>query len=327
MATPVKLDDSKIFYPKDFTKNAMIFKEGTVGDNAFLIMSGKVEISKVVQGKKIVLATLGPGEIFGEMAILGEKEGGLERTATAIALENTQVVPITKDQLKGGLAKTPTMISSIFHSLMDRLKKTTERLSNYFDSGNLFYGICMIIDMLYRLDQKNKAKIPDLTDQQKNRLKYSYNAFLKRTAEVFSVNASDIEKIVEMLKSAKLVTLAVDKENNKYLVVKDKDFLENAKTFHERWKKSIYLSSKPAVYFDVKDLSRHVGVETQKVIDRIRSGDIPENFYFFPKDEVIKWANDIGKEFFENAPGGKGKRKADMGEMTQQLEEILKVFY
>ncbi len=325
MITPVKLDDSKIFYPKDYAKNALIFKEGTQGVNAFLIMSGEVEISKVVQGKKIVLAVLGQGEIFGEMAIIGDNETGSKRTATAVALDFTQVVPITKAQLKNSLTKTPQMVNSIFHSLMDRLRKTTERLSSYFDSGSLFFGICHILDMLYRLDQKHRSKIPGLSEKQMSRLKYPYKAFLKRAVEIFSVNAKDIEKTLEMLKSAKLITLAVDKENNKYIVIKSKGFLENARTFQERWKKSIYLSSKPAVFFDVKDLSQHVGVESRKIIDKIRSGEIPESFYYFPKEEVIKWANDIDPEFFESDPAN--TKKADMNEVTQQFEEILKIFY
>ena len=303
----------------------MIFKEGTLGNTAFLIMSGKVEISKMVQGKKIVLAVLGSREIFGEMAIMGGVSGGAERTATAIAVEYTQVVPITKEQLMGGLSKTPNMIASIFNSLLDRLRKTTERLSTYFDSGSLFYSVCLIIDMLYRMDQKHKAKIKGIPENKKARFKYPYKAFLKRTAEIFSVNTSDIEKTLEMLKSAKLITLAVDKENNRFIVVKEKGFLENAKTFYENWKKSIYLSSKPEVFFDLRDLSRHIGIESQKIMEKIRSGDFPESFYYFPKDDVIKWANEVDAKFFESAPSK--KKKADMGEVSQQFEEILKTFY
>lgn len=325
MQTPAKLDDSKIFYPKNYNKSTMIFKEGTSGNNAFLIMSGKVEISKIVQGRKVVLAIIGPGEIFGEMAILGDKETVSDRTATAVALDYTEVVPITKEQLKSGLAKTPNMITSIFHSLMDRLKNTTERLSSYFDSGNLFYGICIIIDMIYKLDQKHKAKMSNLPEKKKERMKYPYKAFLKRTAEIFSVNATDVEKTLEMLKSAKLITLAVDKENNKYIVVKDRKFLENARAFRDNWKKSIYLSSKPAVFFDIKDLSGHIGIDSGKILEKIQSGDIPESFYYFPKDEVIKWANDIEPGFFESTTSG--KKKADMSEMVHHFEEILRVFY
>ncbi len=325
MPAPLHMDDSKIFYPKNYSKNTMIFKEGTIGNTAFLIMSGKVEISKVVQGKKIVLAVLGSREIFGEMAIMGAVSGGAERSATAIAVEYTQVVPITKEQLLGGLAKTPNMIASIFNSLLDRLRKTTERLSTYFDSGSLFYSVCLIIDMLYRMDQKHKAKIQGIPASKKARFKYPYKAFLKRTAEIFSVNTSDIEKTLEMLKSAKLITLAVDKENNRFIVIKEKGFLENAKTFYENWKKSIYLSSKPEVFFDLRDLSRHIGVESQKIMEKIRSGELPESFYYFPKDDVIKWANEAGDKFFESAPSK--KKKADMGEVSQQFEEILKIFY
>ena len=49
----------------------VFFREGTEGGVAFLIISGKVEISRTVGDKKITLALLQKGEIFGEMALLG----------------------------------------------------------------------------------------------------------------------------------------------------------------------------------------------------------------------------------------------------------------
>ncbi|CAG0961310.1 partial Cyclic AMP receptor protein, partial [Anaerolineae bacterium] len=58
----------------------VLFREGDAGDRMYVIQSGAVRISKTVKGEEKTLAILGPGEFFGEMAILNAKP----RTATAI---------------------------------------------------------------------------------------------------------------------------------------------------------------------------------------------------------------------------------------------------
>ncbi|NND56930.1 MAG: cyclic nucleotide-binding domain-containing protein, partial [Xanthomonadales bacterium] len=61
------LEDQK---RKTFAAGETIFREHEPGDFAYFIESGKVELSAANQGKKIVLTTLGPGELLGEMAII-----------------------------------------------------------------------------------------------------------------------------------------------------------------------------------------------------------------------------------------------------------------
>lgn len=53
-------------YPVEFVRNSLIIKEGEFGSSVFVMEEGKVEVSK---GNKI-LSTMGPGKVFGELAIL-----------------------------------------------------------------------------------------------------------------------------------------------------------------------------------------------------------------------------------------------------------------
>ncbi|MXE85817.1 cyclic nucleotide-binding domain-containing protein, partial [Escherichia coli] len=57
------------------------FEEGTTGRELYVVLNGKVEIAKLVGGRKAVIITLGKGEFFGEMAVID----GSARSATAIA--------------------------------------------------------------------------------------------------------------------------------------------------------------------------------------------------------------------------------------------------
>jgi CRP-like cAMP-binding protein len=67
-----------------------IFREGEFGSRAFLIASGSVEISKHIAGENVVLGRIGPGDIFGEMALIDKQP----RSATATVKETTVLVVV-----------------------------------------------------------------------------------------------------------------------------------------------------------------------------------------------------------------------------------------
>jgi len=103
----------------------VIFKEGSHGSGVYVISSGKVEISKVVQGKKIVLEMLGPGDTFGEMSYLDPAP----RSATAIALEDTVIELLDKDFLDRAFNEIDSDFRQIICNLVKRLRKTNENLN------------------------------------------------------------------------------------------------------------------------------------------------------------------------------------------------------
>jgi len=67
---------------KIFNKGALIVREGNMDRVAYLIISGSVEISKIIKGQKRILGKLGRNEIFGEMSLFDSKP----RSATVKAL-------------------------------------------------------------------------------------------------------------------------------------------------------------------------------------------------------------------------------------------------
>ncbi|MFK7855678.1 MAG: EAL domain-containing protein [Granulosicoccus sp.] len=78
-----------------FLAGTKIFDMGDPGDFAYMIDTGYVEISSISAGSKNILAVLGPGEIFGEMALID----GRPRCATALAMHAVKLIPIPRDQL------------------------------------------------------------------------------------------------------------------------------------------------------------------------------------------------------------------------------------
>ena len=103
----------------------VIFKEGSHGSAVYVLSSGKVEISKIVQGKKIVFGIFGPGDMFGEMSYLDPAP----RSATVTALEDTVLELLDKDFLDKEFNQISSDFREIIRGLVRRLRNTTESLA------------------------------------------------------------------------------------------------------------------------------------------------------------------------------------------------------
>ncbi|MGR3301807.1 MAG: cyclic nucleotide-binding domain-containing protein [Candidatus Scalindua sp.] len=78
---------------KTFRKDDVIIEKGSHETCAYVIESGKVEVSDSVNNKKVVLAVLGEKQIFGEMGLVEDKP----RSATVTAIEDVRLAAISCD--------------------------------------------------------------------------------------------------------------------------------------------------------------------------------------------------------------------------------------
>ncbi len=103
----------------------IIFEEGSHGSAVYILSSGKVEISKVVQGKKLVLGALGPGDMFGEMSYLDPAP----RSATAIVLEDTVLELLDKNFLDREFNQISSDFREIIRGIVRKLRNTNLNLA------------------------------------------------------------------------------------------------------------------------------------------------------------------------------------------------------
>ncbi|MDO9633286.1 MAG: cyclic nucleotide-binding domain-containing protein, partial [Humidesulfovibrio sp.] len=129
------------FLQRTVLKHNVIFTEGSKGEEAYLLVDGKVEISGAVDGRKKVFAVLQPVSMFGEMALFLEDHG---RTATAIALEDCKVVVLNRDDLQGFIEAAPPAISAMLNTMVARLKSTTKKALR---APNVPMSIVRILDL------------------------------------------------------------------------------------------------------------------------------------------------------------------------------------
>jgi diguanylate cyclase len=107
-----------------FQTGHRVFIEGDSGDNAFIIERGRVEIAFERAGRSVRVATLGQGEIFGEMALIDDRP----RSATATCLETTEVVVVRREQIRNALVHADPTVRLLLEVLLGRFRSMQGRL-------------------------------------------------------------------------------------------------------------------------------------------------------------------------------------------------------
>jgi len=101
-----------------------IVRQGDTGVGAFIIRSGKVDVIQDRGGKETKLSTLGPGEVFGEMALLDE----FPRSATVRAVEPTTALGIQRWHFRGILESHPQIALALLPMLTRRIRNAEGRM-------------------------------------------------------------------------------------------------------------------------------------------------------------------------------------------------------
>jgi len=108
-----------------FKKGEVIFKEGDLGTEMFVIQKGKVEVRKRIGSEEKILSVLEKGDFFGEMAILE----GMPRSATAVAIEDTECIVINEATFDNMIKNNVEIAVRMLRKLSKNLRQTTELLN------------------------------------------------------------------------------------------------------------------------------------------------------------------------------------------------------
>ena len=105
---------------RQFATAAQIFQEGSPGDGVYFVKFGQVEISGFVSSHvHRVYSQLGPGEIFGEMAVIEHRP----RSANATALSDTEVYFIPRDEMLSLIKRSPALAFGLLQQISHRLRE------------------------------------------------------------------------------------------------------------------------------------------------------------------------------------------------------------
>lgn len=103
-------------------RGTSIFSKGDAGSSMMAVLAGRVRISAVsADGKEVTLNVIGPGEIFGEIALLD----GKPRSADATAIEDTVLMEVERKRFLPFLLKNEALVERLLVVLCDRLRRTS----------------------------------------------------------------------------------------------------------------------------------------------------------------------------------------------------------
>jgi CRP/FNR family transcriptional regulator len=112
--------------PRSFPKNVRVFHEGDTSDACYIVRVGDLRVTREhSDGRAIALATLGPGDFFGELAML---DGGT-RSASVETLSDCELLALPASDVRRVIATHGDIAAKLIVAITRRLRETNERVA------------------------------------------------------------------------------------------------------------------------------------------------------------------------------------------------------
>ena len=128
---PLAADDldvvAEVSQPRRFGAGEVVFREGDESNTCYVVRSGHARaVREHGDGRQIALATFGPGDIFGELAMFDDER----RSATVEATDPLETLAILGPDMRRLMLQRPALAVALAGSLARRLRTTNERLAS-----------------------------------------------------------------------------------------------------------------------------------------------------------------------------------------------------
>ncbi len=315
---------------KTFHQGQNIFRVGQPSNVAYMIKSGKVAIYSVVNNKRIVTATLGTGQIFGEMGVIS----GEKRTSNADALEFCEVLVLDQAVMHTLLLKSPRPVQIITGYLVNRVKALSERITDR-PSGNVYLSACQVLALLHKSAQaspggRGKSQTVEL----------SYVEISKSIKEILLISQLEIDELFERLEKMTIIEFVDIKgafyKTDPLLGTKKKttDYIKDRTVYIPDVEKLMVVARNmfkdmPAEQFsfltdlefiDIGAFADMVQSTPEMIYKKLAYQEIPPSLFFFHKTGISSFAKEKGQDFFQRAR--KPRMKASELESIDDIEGI-----
>lgn len=204
-------------FARVYNKDAIIFAEGEPGDELYIIQSGTVKITKILDTGEIVLAVLKAGDMFGEMALLESKP----RSANAIATGACVLMVIKIANFETMAATQPQIIGKLTQTLAERIWFSYKQLVN----TQIIDPLGRMYDAMYMQLEKDRAPIEPQTF-------HTFSFGPQELAKMVGVPDREINLYVSKLLQEKIVAVSSDK-----VVVNDVAELAKLSAYYRKMKR------------------------------------------------------------------------------------------
>jgi CRP-like cAMP-binding protein len=301
----------------------IIYSEGFAGERLiFVIADGKVEISTRCDDKKVVMATLGRGEFFGETALLGAEP----RSNTAKALSFCQLTVVPANIIEEELERVTPLLRHVVRTLTRRVKAKDDLLATYthadFMPGVLSYAhvLALIAGATDRADggetwsrhsaASGEVSVPLADVVQKCRAVAGHSrphvmAMLRRMEKLnlIAVQSGQATHLANGATSAEgalgrqVVTFDPVRIVERAAQVADADL-------------DVSINSELEL-IELADLETLIGVERKVILNKLSHAEIADEVFAFRKSKVLNFVEQKGVAYFsKRANRGTGELKS-----------------
>lgn len=184
-------------FGKKIPAGTVLFQEGDLGEEMFIVQSGKVKISKRIRGVEKTLATLDKGEFFGEMAILNDKP----RSASAETVEDCEMLVIDRKTFEALIRGNSEIAVRFIKRLADRLREANEQMEALMIKDNT----SRLVSILAKQVQERKKS-------------GEFSLSIEELAGMAGIEVVHARTILEKLASVRIIEVSGDK-----VVIKNQD--------------------------------------------------------------------------------------------------------
>ncbi|WGS52602.1 cyclic nucleotide-binding domain-containing protein [Paraburkholderia sp. D15] len=289
----------------------VIYSEGFAGDAViYVIADGKVEISTQCDEKKVILATLGKGEFFGEAALLPAEP----RAHTAKALSFCQLTVIAANIVEEELERVSPLLRHIVRTMIRRAKKKDDVLATNthadFLPGVVSYA--HVLSLMAGIESNDRA---DGRMRRANGDEFSVPLpeVIKKCHAIAGHSRPHVMAMLKRMEKLNLVTLepgrsermsnlparysAYDGATGRQLVTFDPfRITERAQQVADH---DLDLSiSSELELIELDDLEALIGVEKKVILNKLSHAEIADDLFAFRKTKVLNYVEEKGISYF-----------------------------
>ena len=266
-----------------FEKGDWVFREGSVGREAYLIKQGRVALTRTLEGQEVVLDNLGPGNIFGEMAVIS----GEPRTAGARAESDTELVVIDRGLVNRALDQSPPLVRQLVDHFFERLKATTARISTR-TTPDAMLAAGEVLDMMLLVraleEERSLAEVPGV----------SHKAFMRRAKRATGLAVHELQEALEELASEGVASIHPSRTGRhgwEYVITlgDPATFLERVEQAAEGQREKTESGGAPG-FLDVSELADRLGTSPEQLFRRLAEGELAGEHALFPEHLATDWA-------------------------------------
>ena len=315
------MNQQKTSWTRTAAPGEVIYSEGFAGEPVlYVITEGKVELSTRCDDKKVVLATVGKGEFFGEAVLLQAEP----RAHTAKALSFCQLTVIHASMVEEELERASPLLRHIVRTTIRRGRKKDDLLATY-THADFLPGVVSYAHVLALMAHVDNADSMDgrMRRGQTDEVAVPLPEVIKKCRAIAGHSRPHVMTMLGRMEKLNLVSLGTgraehlsgnsrfggDAASNRQVVTFDPARITDRAQQVADQDLDIAINSELEL-IELADLEALIGVERKMLLNKLSHDEIAEDVFAFRKTKVLHYVEEKGVSYFAKRARGSGDVKS-----------------